>query len=469
MTRVRCPGETEGSTARVDTDDLVAAIEDRSARGIAATVGRLVRSGAYAPGDRLPTVREVAARIGTSPTTVSEAWQALARAGAIESRGRAGTFVRELGGAHGPERYQRITRGPGAYELDLSTGTPDPALLPDLERAHARSRLGDVTTNYLDETVDPELRAVLLERWPFTPGALTVVDGCLDALDRVSAALVRFGDRVLVEHPTFPPLLDLLGDLGAEVVPVELDGSGPVPASLAAGLELDPVACFLQPRAHNPAGVALDAARARRLAALLREHPGVVVVEDDHGADISTAPAVSLGTELPDRTVHVMGFSKSHGPDLRLAAVGGAAEVVDAVVTRRRLGPGWTSRILQRLLATMLRDEVTTAAVAAARDTYAARRRVVADALAARGVHTGGSDGIHLWVPVHDEQTALVALASRGVGASPGAPFATGPLEQDHIRLTVGLVSDGVEELADAVAQAALGWESRRPSIRSGT
>ena len=441
----------------METTELIAALEDRSARGIASTVGRLIRSGALAPGDRLPTVRELAGRIGTSPTTISEAWQALSRAGAIESRGRAGTFVRDLGHRHGPDRYQRITRGPGVYQVDLSTGLPDPALLPDLERAHELSRAGDLTTNYFDDPVDPRLHEVLAPRWPFPPQALTVVDGCLDALDRISTELVRFGDRVLVENPTFPPLVDLLGDLGAEIVPVELDEQGPVPASLAAGLELEPVACCLQPRAHNPTGVALHPERARQLVELLAEHPRVVVVEDDHGADISSAAPVSLGTWLPDRTVHVMGFSKSHGPDLRLAAIGGAAHVVDAVVTRRRLGPGWSSRILQRLLAAMLTDDVTTTAVAAARDEYARRRAALADALAARGVPTGGSDGIHLWVPVRDEQTALVSLASHGIGASPGAPFATGPLQGDHLRITAGLVAGGVDELADLLAHAAQG------------
>ena len=38
--------------------------------------------------------------------------------------------------------------------------------------------------------------------------------------------VVRLGDRVVVEHPTFPPLLDLLERLGAEVIGVDLDDEG---------------------------------------------------------------------------------------------------------------------------------------------------------------------------------------------------------------------------------------------------
>ena len=62
--------------------------------------------------------------------------------------------------------------------------------------------------------------------WPFAPEALTVVDGAMDALDRVAQVVVRLGDRVVVEHPTFPPLLDLLEQLGAEVIGVDVDDAG---------------------------------------------------------------------------------------------------------------------------------------------------------------------------------------------------------------------------------------------------
>ena len=42
---------------------------------------------------------------------------------------------------------------------------------------------------------------------------MTVVDGAMDALDRVAQVVLRLGDRVVVEHPSFPPLLDLLDQL----------------------------------------------------------------------------------------------------------------------------------------------------------------------------------------------------------------------------------------------------------------
>jgi DNA-binding transcriptional MocR family regulator len=443
---------------------ITSATDDRSARGIASTVSRLVMSGALPAGTRLPTVRELATELGISPTTVSQAWRTLARAGVIAPRGRAGTFV--LAGppaSTNPRRYRRITRSPGRIAHDYSTGTADPALLPDLAPALARvAQAGNLTATYLDDPVLPALEKALRLRWPFAPAALTVVDGAMDALDRVTGVLVGFGSRVLVENPCFPPLLDLLEVVGAEAVPLPLDDEGVSPGALRAALAAgpagaEPVALYLQPRAQNPSAVSMSARRARELADVLAP-TGVIVVEDDHIGDVATAPPVSVGTFLPDATVHVRSFSKSHGPDLRLAAVGGVESVVRALASRRMLGPGWSSRLLQAVLAELLDDEETERALTRARDAYARRRVAMTTALVRRGVRAQAADGINLWMEVADEQVALVSLAARGVGAAPGTPFEAAPLGAHHLRVTVGLIPDAdLDDVAALLAEAARG------------
>jgi len=441
--------------------ELAAAIEDRSSKGIAAAIGRLVTSGELPEGTRLPTVRELSRALGVSPTTVSEAWQSLSATGAIEPRGRQGTFVSKPLGLGSPRRYRRVTEGPGHFALDLSTGTPDPDLLPDLGPIVAAVSRQSLTSSYLDEPVLPPLAEVLVATWPFPPEMLTVVDGAMDALDRVAQIIVRLGDRVVVEHPTFPPLLDLLEQLGAEVIGVPMDDHGLRPDDLATALAQQPRALFLQPRAHNPAGVSLNARRAKELARLLQPTE-VTIVEDDHSGDLSAEPVVSLGVHLPHRTVHIRSFSKSHGPDLRLAAVGGAGDVVSAVTNRRLLGPGWSSRILQAVLLAMLQDPATAASIDDARAEYRRRRRLVTDALTARGVPVRGRDGINLWMRVGNERKALITLAARGIGAAPGEPFLVFP-DDDHLRLTLspltgtdGSIVDLANRLADAAGAVAV-------------
>jgi DNA-binding transcriptional MocR family regulator len=431
------------------------AVEDSTPSGIAGTIARLIASGDLAPGDRLPTVRELAAELSVSPATVSHAWQALAGVGLIISRGRSGSFVRAERTTWLPPRTRNLTELPDA-RLDLSTGTPDPLLLPDMGPALSRvsSRAG--TQNYFDEPVIPELEALLLASWPFQPGVLTIVDGAMDAISRTLDLLLKFGDRVAVENPGFPPVFDLLDHYGTERIPVELDAEGMRPDSLAEALHRAPAAIVLQPRTQNPSGVSMTVERAYELARVIRnsrnsEH--TIVIEDDHSGEISSSGDVSLGAFLPDRVVHIRSFSKSHGPDLRIAAVGGPKAFMDRFIARRILGPGWTSRMLQTILYDLLTAPETVAQVELARTTYRERQVAVAGALRANGWEVLAADGINMWLRVDDERDAVVQLAAAGIRVAAGTPFLSSPGGQ-FIRVTVGQIRDDFEAVGAQLAAA---------------
>ncbi|MEV6276922.1 aminotransferase class I/II-fold pyridoxal phosphate-dependent enzyme [Nocardia sp. NPDC051832] len=445
--------------------ELTADLDDRTPAGIAAGISRRIRSGALPPGSRLPTVREVAKELRVSPATVNQAWRALAATGAIIARGRAGTFVGEPAATMASRpagRYQRLhPPSDSAFRVDLSRGTPDPALLPDLAaalREITAHEAGALAADYLGEAVLPELAAAVRADWPFRAERLTVFDGALDAIDRLLSIHVRLGDTVAVEDPCFPPFLDLLARLGARPIPVHLDESGPLPAELARAVtEFGATVFLMQPRAQNPTGVSLSAGRARELTGILRD-TGVLVIEDDHSAGIATSALRSLGARLPRRTVHVRSYSKSHGADLRLAVAGGPADLLDPVVERRMLGAGWTSRLLQRVLLTMLGDAESVRAVTAARTEYRRRGTALRRALAAKGVALTRGDGINLWLPVADENAAMISLAAAGIKVAPGGPFEVGdhPVS-DHLRLTVSpLVDLNLDWLTTELATATL-------------
>ncbi|HZX98994.1 MAG TPA: PLP-dependent aminotransferase family protein [Dermatophilaceae bacterium] len=443
----------------------LSAIEQRleapSAKGIAQAVSRAVRDGALAPGARLPPIRALATRLGLSPTTVSAGWALLARSGAIRTDGRRGTTVAGLQ-EPAPGRYRRALERQLDFALDLSTGTPDPALLPNLGPALSDLTTAGIPGSYLDDPVLPGLLEVLKAQWPYPAEELMVVDGAMDGLDLVSRSLLRFGDRVVVEHPGFPPLLDLLESIGVEVVGVPVDDAGLCPEPLTEALRSPIAAVFLQPRAQNPTGASMTGQRARDLAPILAQ-AGMPVVEDDSAGAVAATAPISLGQWIPDQVIHIRSFSKSHGPDLRLAAMGGPSELLREILHRRQLGQGWSSRLLQRVLLSLLTDPAAVADVDHARDEYTRRRGTLVAALKARDVEVASGDGLNLWVPVHDESAAIVRLASQGVGVTPGTPFDVLPGGGGHVRVTVGPVADGYEELAQVLAAAAntSSWASR--------
>ena len=438
----------------------LSAIEERfeelSAKGLAVAVSRAVRDGALPPGAKLPPIRVLATQLGLSPTTVSAGWALLARSGAIHTDGRRGTTVADLRDP-APGRYRRALERQLDFALDLSTGIPDPALLPNLGPALSELTTAGLPGSYLDDPVLPGLLDVLKAQWPYPAEELMVVDGAMDALDLVSRSMLRFGDRVVVEHPCFPPLLDLLESIGVEVLGVPVDDTGlrPEPLTTAlGGLGSHISAVFLQPRAQNPTGASMTGQRAQDLAPILAQ-AGMPVVEDDSAGAVAATPPISLGEWIPDQVIHIRSFSKSHGPDLRLAAMGGPSNLLREIIHRRELGQGWSSRVLQRVLLSLLTDPDAVADVDRARDEYTRRRVALVSALTSRGVEVASGDGLNLWVPVHDESAAIVRLASQGVGVTPGTPFEVLPGGGGHVRVTVGLVADGYEELAQTLATAA--------------
>ena len=382
---------------------------------IVESVTSLTSSGILAEGQRMPTVRDLARLLRTSPATVSSAYHALARSGILRSR-----------------------------------------------------------------------------NWPYEPEAMTMASGAGDGLAHTMNAFVQPGDFVITEAPEYPLILDMIEAHGAMAFGVPMDGFGMLPDALDRALTMlesqrlavphgghQVSMILLQPRAQNPTGASFSPQRIDALAdVLLAHYPNGVgmplIVEDDHSGDVANAYATSLAQRLPQHVVHIRSFSKSHGPDLRLAALSGPEDAVEAIITQRRLGSGWVSRFLQEILYEMLADKEAFHTVTNARHIYATRQKTMHALLLRQSldVHTG--DGLNLWIPVRDEPAALRLLAEQGIRVAAGKPFlpslrisadATGAdagagagvdaHASRGIRVTIAQQGAVNEQVAAALAQAA--------------
>ncbi len=427
-------------------------ITGRSAAEIAAAVERAVGAGELRPGQPLPPMRELAAQLGVNPNTVAAAYRTLRERGVIETAGRRGSRVRSKPATTGREEL-RVQVPPGGR--DLSTGNPDPALLPRLAPALAAAAgEGDRRpVLYGDDPVDADLARLAraeLDADGVPAGPLTVTSGSLDAIERVLAAHLRPGDTVAVEDPGWGSALDLVPALGLRLAPVGVDDDGPRADDLRRALESGARALIVTDRAQNPTGASVAATRARALRAVLRDHPETLLIEDDHGHGIVDLPLHPLAG-VTRHWAFVRSAAKAYGPDLRLAVLAGDPVTMDRVRGRQRLGPGWVSLLLQRAVVHLWTDgAVDRPAVARS---YGERRDALVDALAERGVTAHGRSGMNVWVPVPDETGAVARLVQGGWAVAPGARFRLA--SPPAIRITVAtLTREDVIPLADAVAAA---------------
>lgn len=436
-------------------------ITGTGAESIAASVEAGISEGVLEPGDALPPIREIAAQLGVNANTVAAAYRLLRDRGAVETAGRRGTRVRDR-----PATTPRSLLGLAVPEgaRDLSTGNPDPALLP-IAAAQLAPLAPRAPVLYGHSAISADLdeyARTALEADGVPADYLAVTSGALDGIERTLTAHLRPGDRVAVEDPGWANLLDLLAALGLSAEPVQVDDDGPVVLSMARALRRGVRAVVVTSRAQNPTGAALSAERAKALRSLLGgKSDDVLVVEDDHCAGIAGVRLHPLAGSTR-RWAFVRSVSKAYGPDLRLALLAGDRRTVERVHGRLRLGPGWVSHLLQDLAASLWSDDAATCLVEEANERYANNRNRLRSALAERGVTAHGRSGLNVWVPVPDETTAITRLLTAGWAAAPGTRFRMD--SPPGMRITVADLAYGeIVPLADAVAEAVHG--TGRPSV----
>src|ERR1700729_3087987 len=261
-------------------------IRGTGAEAIASDVEEAISTGALAPGAELPPIRELAAQLGINANTAAAAYRLLRERGAVETAGRRGTRVRDRP-ATTPRSLQGIAVPAGGRAL--SSGNPDPALLP-VARLNSRR---NPPVLYGDPAVSPELAeyarsSLTADGVPAEHIAVTA--GALDGIERVLSAQLRPGDAVAVEDPGWANLLDLLAAFGFRPIPFPVDEDGPDPAGLAGALRAGARAVIITVRAQNPTGGSLTGERAAEIRRVLAGRPDVLLIEDDHAAELAGVP-----------------------------------------------------------------------------------------------------------------------------------------------------------------------------------
>lgn len=435
-------------------------IEGTTAAGISISVEYAVTHGTLSPGESLPPVRQLATDLGVSPNTVAAAYRQLRDRGLVETAGRNGTRVRAR-----PSVAPRLATYPAVPPglIDLSSGEPDTDLLPDPRPALARVAAAATSTNYVAEPLPALLAAARARLGPVPAAHLTVTAGALDGFERILTAHLRAGDRVAVEDPCWARLLDLIAGLGLHPLPVAVDEDGPVPASLAGALARGAKAVIVTSRAQNPTGAVITAGRAADLRAVLEPFPGVLVVEDDHAAELASEELHALAGAT-GCWAFVRSVSKPYGPDLRLAILAGDETTVARVEGRMKLGAGWVSTLLQRLVVELWSDPEVAGRISHARGEYERRRARLVGMLRARGVPALGRSGVNVWVPVANETFAVTRVRDAGFAVAPGALHRIG--SPPAVRISVGQLRPGMPEpLVDALVGAVRPGERVRQPV----
>jgi GntR family transcriptional regulator/MocR family aminotransferase len=433
---------------------------------IAAEVRGMISRGTLKLGDRLPANRELARTLGVNRNTVTTAYDELTADGLIKSHIGRGTFVSAVPSGRTEPAGERVTPSP----------MPWSALLAEDQRGQWMRILDNVQSHKevislayalpaaelfplddfrrsVDRVLRKEGRTVLqlgashgygplqqylaaqmaLSGIHVQPDEILITNGCQQSLDLIRRILVRPGDEVAIENPTYPGAISVFCNSQTKYIGIPVTGRG---------LDLDvledilaqrrPRLIYTVPNFHNPTGVMMDLASRRRLVEIASRHR-VPIIEDDIYGELRYDGAALPPLKALDRyglVIYINSFSKVGFPGLRVGWVAAPRIVIDHLDAAKQRCDLHASLMPQAAIYDFTRRGLLAKHINRSRKAYGQRRDVMIEALERYFPEEASwnkpEGGMAVWVKLPESINAnqlLLQASEQGVVFSPGEYF----------------------------------------------
>jgi DNA-binding transcriptional MocR family regulator len=441
---------------------------------VAQELGEMIRGGTLRPGDQLPSVRSLCRTRAVSPSTVLHAYEALESSGLIEAKPRSGYYVSEwrkpvaVPRTSTPKsRSTRVAVSDLVFDtleasrdrgvVPLGSAFPSPTLFPWAKLARY---LGS-SARHMDpwntvESLPPgslDLRRQIARRYlrlgmSIGIEQIVVTSGALEALNLALQSVVRPGETIAIESPTFYGCLQAAERLGINVIEI--------PTHPREGIDLPTLrkviaknrirACWCMTTLHHPTGATMPTEKKRELVRLLSSH-SIPLIEDDAYAELQFSSKSSLPAKAFDTkgfVMHCGSFSKCLAPGYRLGWV--AAGRFTKELARLKIESSLaTSLPIQQGIAQMLQHGSYDSHLAGLRRSLAGQQSAALDAV--RRHFPAGyrvsvpAGGYFLWIEcapsVNSLEVHRLAL-DFGITIGPGPMFSARRQFGNFIRLNCG-------------------------------
>jgi len=432
-------------------------------------VGRLIDSGRLTEASRLPSVRDLARRLGVSVYTVTTAFERLQARGLIESRPGSGHYVaRRLLSEASPKvelgfppstdpalRFARSTLDPQSIAVPAGAGLLPPQWLEDVISPPALSRFwrnGGVGISAPAQG-DPALRDLLVERLrraaiPAASRGVLITFGASHAFDLIARRLLSPGDTVLVDDPGYFVLLTQLKAHRLNLVPVPKVADGSDLGVLEDMARLHrPRMFFTQTLLHNPTGITASASNCHGILSLAERYD-FLIAEDHVYTDFGPPHLVSLAQidELR-RVIYVGSFTKVLSPAIRLGFLAASDELVPSLVDQKILSVLSGAALVEFVVREVLASGKYRRHLDRLRNRLAKARAISTGLLQAAGLEvTNPSEGgLFLWaaLPAGLDADELAIEAQRaGILLAPGSMFSLTTRGSGRLRFNAAHASD---------------------------
>jgi DNA-binding transcriptional MocR family regulator len=419
---------------------------DRSTGPVYQAIAEALRAdiaeGRLSVGERLPTHRDLARRLGVTIGTVTRAYAEAERRGLTEATVGRGTFVKAPASA--AKRAEPAADG----IVDLRSNYPalaaSAAALSETLIAMGRDAATGDLLRYHEHAGPARHRAagarlISASGLPVTADRVLITAGGQHAIAVALLTLARAGDVILTEQLTYHNFKALAQRLGLRLHGVALDEEGLIPEAFEeACRKLSPRALYCTPTLQNPTAAIMSAERRARIAAIAAAHEVTLIEDDIFGFLAPEQRPLTAYAEGP--ACYLSSISKSLAPGLRLGFLvipeGQSARYSDAIRITSWMAPPLAGEIVCR----WIEDGTAQRLIAAQREEARARVKIAQARLGALLSPTHPTSS-HVWLklpaPLRADRFQQEAL-SAGVAVTTGEPFAVDGPAPEAIRLCLG-------------------------------
>ncbi len=454
---------------------------------IAAALRAMIDQGALAPGARLPSVRRIAHDHQVSTMTALHALRLLESEQRVHSRPGSGYYVSALehartGAATSIDAAPLDTR---KLEQNLATLNSGHGLGLELAGGHAELYPSDKLSALMRQAIKrdpallgeqvrgdgyPPLKQAIVARASQTgcridPQELSITSGCVESIDLALRAIVKPGDSVAVQSPTYFLALHMLRAHGVHIVEIPATADGIDMTAFETALRTRPIKAFVViGNFNNPGGQVIADAQKHAIVALAARHDVTIIEDDIYGDTHFGAARPRPLRAYSDQVVLCSSFSKTLSPGLRIGWVAGARHA-GAIAAVKYITSKVTPLYPQAAIAAYLANGSYDVHLRRLRRTlkqYAqAMRAEVLQRFPAGTQVSQPAGGFVLWVTLPpdgpDTRSLFDRAAREGLLFNPGQLFSTDTRYDRSLRLNFGVgcgapVKKAIRRLAELAA-----------------
>ncbi|MEG0611885.1 MAG: PLP-dependent aminotransferase family protein [Clostridium sp.] len=360
---------------------------------VAHNIESSIKSGTLNVGDKLPPIRRLASDLAVNNVTIVNAYKQLEINGYVNAIKGSGYYVAEQDILYkqyttaAPEKtpidtednttFPHSTEYTNDFKLmasgqikitsntiNFASATPDPSIFPFEAFKSALNEVLDrdkgYAFGYQESNGYEPLRESLCDYFLresniiATPGSIQIVSGAQQGIDIIGKAILKPGDYVITENPTYTGATAVFKSRGANIIGVPIENDGINTKILEANIKLyKPKLIYVMTQFQNPTTISYSKEKRKELLVLADKY-NLYIVEDDSlsglSYDNSSKSCTLKSLDTKNRVIYIKSFSKLLMPGLRIGFLISPKPLMAELLAAKHTTDISSSGLIQRAL-----------------------------------------------------------------------------------------------------------------------